>query len=111
MLTNFSLGKVAAPTPGTPVQLSAPASLPAVRSLTFSVIAGGSGKVYLGVAGMNKSTMAGVLKEFWPNTGTGPDDTYVLQLHPREAYNVTDFYVDANNANEGLIVSGTAAPF
>lgn len=111
METPFSLGKVVVPTPGTPVQLSASASLPPVHSLRFSVIAGGTGKVYLGTAGMNKATLAGVLKEFWPTgVGGGVDDSFTLPMSEREPYNVADYWIDAAVAGEGLIISGAGAP-
>ncbi|MDQ2949957.1 MAG: hypothetical protein M3Y27_29140 [Acidobacteriota bacterium] len=109
METPFSLGKIVVPTAGTPVRLTAPSSL-SVRSLRFSVIAGGTGKVYLGTLGLNSAAFAGVIKEFWPNTGTGPDDSFQLPLTERETYTVAGYWIDAAVSGEGLIVSGTTAP-
>jgi hypothetical protein len=37
--------------------------------IRFAVAIGETGRVFLGVAGMNKASGAGVVKEFWP---TGP---------------------------------------
>ena len=109
--TPFSLGLIKVPTPGTPVQIIPPVTLPRVVAVRFEVFAGGAGKVYLGHVGMSKATFAGVIAEFWPNTGTGPDDCFTFPLLDRESYNLSDFWIDANTANEGLIVSGYTRPF
>jgi hypothetical protein len=64
-----SFGKIAVPTPGTPVRLTTDTTLRVAR-LRFAAVIGETGRVFLGVAGMNKATGAGVIKEFWP-TGAG----------------------------------------
>jgi hypothetical protein len=64
-----SFGKIAVPTTGTPVRLTTDTTLRVAR-LRFAAVIGETGRVFLGVAGMNKATGAGVIKEFWP-TGAG----------------------------------------
>ena len=74
-----SFGKIAVPAPGTPVRVTSDVNLRAVR-LRFAVVIGETGRVFLGVAGMNKATGAGVLKEFWPTgAGGGIADELVLE--------------------------------
>ena len=64
-----SFGKIAVPTPATPVRLTTGTTLRVVR-LRFAAVIGETGRVFLGVAGMNKANGTGVIKEFWP-TGAG----------------------------------------
>ncbi len=85
-------------------------ALLALTHLTASVVAGLTGKCYLGMAGLNKATFAGVIKEFWPNTGTGADDSITLPVLTRERYNLTDFWIDVAVSGEALIISGSVSP-
>lgn len=87
------------PTCGTPVRISTTPT--PVNFVRFSVFAGVTGKVYLGTVGMNKSTLAGVLKEFWPPSSTGPDDSFTLPVLDRETYTLSDCWVDANVSGKG----------
>jgi hypothetical protein len=106
--TPRSLGKIKVTTPGTPVQVTTDTTLRAAI-IRFSVFLGGTGKVYLGVQGMNKTTGAGVIKEFWPTGASGAiADELILEAPAPETYGsfrLSDFYVDADVANEGLLVS------
>jgi hypothetical protein len=65
-----SFGKIAVLTPGTPVRVTSDTSIRAHR-IRFAVVIGETGRVFLGVAGMNKATGAGILREFWPTTTAG----------------------------------------
>ncbi|MCX6620641.1 MAG: hypothetical protein NTY38_06115 [Acidobacteria bacterium] len=99
-----SFGKIAVPTPGTPVRVTSDTTIRAHR-IRFAVAVGETGRVFLGVQGMTKGTGAGVLKEFWPTgAGGGVADELVIEsavgdLRP------SDYRVDANAAGEGLIVA------
>ena len=99
-----SFGKIAVPTPGTPVRVTSDTTIRAHR-IRFAVAIGETGRVFLGVQGMNKLTGAGVVKEFWP-TGAGGDvaDELVLESAAGDL-RPSDYYVDANTAGEGLIVA------
>jgi hypothetical protein len=99
-----SLGKIAVPSPGTPVRVTSDTSIRAHR-IRFAVVVGETGRVFLGVAGMNKATGTGVVKEFWP-TGAcgGVADELVLESAAGDL-RPADYYVDANTAGEGLIVA------
>jgi hypothetical protein len=100
-----SFGKIAVSVPGTPVPLTTDTNLRAAK-LRFAVVIGETGRVFLGVAGMNKATGAGVIKEFWPTgAGGGVADEIVLESPSGDLLRPADYYVDANVAGEGLIVA------
>ena len=99
-----SLEKIAVPTPGTPVRVTSDTTIRANR-IRFAVAIGETGRVFLGVQGMNKATGAGVVKEFWPTgAGGGVADELVIESAAGEL-RPSDYYVDANTAGEGLIVA------
>ncbi len=101
-----SFGRIAVPTPGTPVRLTADTNLRVAR-LRFAVVIGETGRVFVGVAGMNKATGVGVIKEFWlTGAGGGIADDFSIETPDGQHFVVSaDYYVDANTANEGLIVA------
>ena len=99
-----SLGKIAVPSPGTPVRVTSDTTIRAHR-IRLAVAIGDTGRVFLGVQGMNKATGAGVVKEFWPTgAGGGVSDEFVIESAAGEL-RPSDYYVDANSAGEGLIVA------
>ena len=99
-----SFGKIAVPTPGTPVRVTSDTSIRAHR-IRFAVAIGETGRVFLGVQGMNKASGAGVVKEFWPTgAGGGVADELVIESAAGDL-RPTDYYVDANTAGEGLIAA------
>ena len=103
-MTPTSLGRVNVPTSGTPVQLAA-VRTPCCR-IRVQVIAGLTGKMYLGTAGLNHNTMAGVIKELWPNSSGGVDDSYeVWSGVDEDALDLSNYWIDAAVSGEGLIVS------
>ena len=101
-----SFGKIPVPTPGTLVRLTTDTTLRVAR-LRFAVVIGETGRVFLGVAGMNKANGTGVIKEFWPTGGGGgvADQIEFEAIDNRHLLVPADYYVDANNAGEGLIVA------
>lgn len=99
-----SLGRIAVSTPGTPVRVTSDTSIRAHR-IRFAVVIGETGRVFLGVDGMNKATGASVVKEFWPTgAGGGVADELVLESAAGDL-RPSDYFVDANTAGEGLIVA------
>jgi hypothetical protein len=99
-----SLGKIAVPTPGTPVRVTSDTSIRAHR-IRFAAVIGETGRVFLGVQGMNKATGIGVVKEFWPTgAGGGMADELVIESAAGDL-RPSDYYVDANTAGEGLIAA------
>jgi len=98
-----SLGKIPVTVPGTPVRVTSDTSIRAHR-IRFAVVVGETGRVFLGVEGMNKATGAGVVKEFWP-TGAGGGVADELVLESVNGLRPADYYVDANVAGEGPIAA------
>lgn len=101
-----SLGKIAVPTAGQPVQVSTTRLM--VRGFRVSSVPGATGRMYFGVAGLKASTRAGLLKDLAaPATGVNSIvDSY--ERDPGEHTNLTDlsqFYVDADVSGEGPVVS------
>ena len=105
-MTVASLGKIPVAAAGTPVQITTDSTLRANR-IRFAVVIGQTGRIYLGAAGMNKTTGAGVIKEFWP-TGAGgaiADAWEVADGSGSNTLRLSDFWVDAGTSGEGLMVS------
>lgn len=99
-----SLGRVNVATPGTAVPLAS-VSTPCNR-IRVSVIAGLTGKMYFGTKTVNHSTLAGVIKELWPNSGGGVDDSFEISTADgADELNLADYSIDASVAGEGVIVS------
>ena len=97
-----SLGRVNVATPGTPVRL-ATVSTPCSH-IRVQVIAGLTGKMYFGTQAVNHATLAGVIKELWPNPSGGVDDSYDVAIDDNRL-NLAGYAIDASVATEGLIVS------
>jgi hypothetical protein len=106
------LGRVNVATSGTPVPLATQYT-PCSR-IRVSVIAGLSGKMYFGanpinpptIPGINQTTLAGVVKQLWPNSGGGVDDDYeVFTEDGTNQLNLADYAIDAAISGEGLIVT------
>jgi hypothetical protein len=75
------------------------------------VVAGLTGKMYVGVPGMNKNTLTGVIKELWPNQAGGVDDSWeVWSSTDVESLDLSQYVIDAAVAGEGLIVSYWSKP-
>lgn len=101
------VGAVKVPTPGTPVPLNtalvtagicaATDAIP-VNKISIVSLPSNTGNVYVGLAGMNKSTLSGVIYVFssanaaWQITNNRAENTYRFD----------HLYVDADTANEGV---------
>ena len=103
-----SLGLIRVQSPGVPVPISTDDSL-RVMQIMVRTVPGFTGKTYLGLAGMNKNAAAktGVLRILSEPPGFGPQDGEVLPPSAGGHGNVlraADYWVDADVANEGVIV-------
>jgi len=98
-MTLTSLGSVAVPTPGTPVPLSTD---PAVRvsRVVLQTAPANTGKTYFGVAGMQKSTLAGVSHVFAAN-----DSFEIATQDGTDGVTLAQLSIDADVPNEALLVS------
>ena len=103
-MTVTAMGRVNVAIPGTPVALSAdPAQK--VSRLFVQVIPGLTGKGYLGQKGMNKATMAGVVRILWPNSTGGMSDAFEIDTPNSDLIRLSEYYIDMDVAGEGLLVS------
>lgn len=104
------VGKIIVPAPGTPVQLSAGfAALGLTRTTVHAAmmqaLKSNAGAVYIGTSVMNKGTLvgcAGVLAI--PTTNSIPSMGISNTLIPA-GVDMDVLYVDADNANEGLLLT------
>ena len=99
-----SLGRVNVTTAGTSVPL-ATTRTPCAR-IRVSVVAGLTGKMYIGTKNVVGSTYTGVIKELSPNASGGVDDSYEISTGTdSNLLNLADYAIDAAVNGEGLIVS------
>lgn len=104
-MTVTALGRVNVTTPGTLVALSTNPNLYASK-IFVQVVPGLTGKGYLGTAGMVRSTLAGVIRVLWPNTGGGFSENFLVEsTDGTDSLNLSQYFVDMDVAGEGLIVS------
>lgn len=100
-----SLGKIAVPTPGTPVPLASTSML--VWKYRVQAVIGETGKIWLGDSTLQSASNTGVIKSFWP-TGAGGGVADSFEDFADDDDNVIDISqlrLDAQNAGEGAIVS------
>jgi hypothetical protein len=104
-MTVTALGRVNVATPGTLVPLSTdPTKL--ASKIFVQVVPGLTGKGYLGTAGMVRSTLAGVVRVLWPNTSGGFSENFLIESNDgANTLSLSQYYVDMDVANEGLLVS------
>jgi hypothetical protein len=108
-MQTVSLGVVRVPTPGTPVRITSDETLN-VTMIVVRTVPGFTGRTYIGVAGMDKSswTKSGVIRVFSEPPAFGPQDGDVLPAVATGAGNVlraSDFWIDADVPNEGVTVT------
>ena len=103
-MTFTSLGRVNQPAPGTPIPLSTTSQR--VSKLLIQMIPGLTGKAYLGNRTMNKTTLAGIARTFWPNQNGGISDSFLLESDDGEdTINLSEYAVDLDVAGEGVLIS------
>lgn len=110
-----SLGAVLVTTPGTPVRATAneedPTARVAAQTVRFQVLPTNTGKVTIGLGSMyTGGTVAGenVLHVLPPpaDPTAGPFTEYEATIHNvPSGLNVADFYIDAEIAQDGVVVS------
>lgn len=111
----WPLGPCKVAVPGTPVDLltasgnqaflGGPGQPPnRCYQILFETLAGNTGKVYLGKPNMNKATLAGVVKVFPAPAGGVIDFSITVPGGVNEMV-PDDWHIDADNANEGLLVT------
>jgi hypothetical protein len=99
-----ALGKIAVPTPGTPVQVSA-TSIKAAK-IRFEAALSNAHVTWVGGAGMVGSTLTRVMKQLQIPAAGAPADSIELLTEPGETQlDLSDYWIDANTATEGVLVT------
>lgn len=104
-----SLGRITVPTPGTAVQCTINQSSPQARipchAIMLQALPGNIGKVYIGLVGLNRNTGAQQLAYLAiPTSNTIPAYSATISYAPG-GLNIADFYIDADIANDGVLVT------
>ncbi len=104
-MTVTTMGRVNVATPGTIVPLSTN-PVQKVARIYAQVIPGLTGKGYLGKSNLNRSTLAGVARVLWPNSGGGFSDSFeVSSGDGQNSLVLSEYFVDMDVAGEGLLVT------
>ncbi len=103
-MTIVPLGKIVVTTAGTPVQVLATGAKCA--AIIVAATAGTTGKVYFGTSTVNKTTLAGAIKEFLPSAATGFADSLTIDnTETGNPLQMSDYWLDSTVNGEGLLVS------
>ncbi len=104
-MTVTALGRVNVATPGTLVALSTDSTKHASK-IFVQAVPGLTGKGYLGTAGMVRSTLVGVVRVLAPNSTSGFSENFMIEsCDGADTLNLSQYFVDMDVANEGLLVS------
>ncbi|HLM99550.1 MAG TPA: hypothetical protein VK335_09730 [Bryobacteraceae bacterium] len=99
------LGKVTVASAGTPVPLSTDLTVRACAILV-ATIPGLTGNVFLGGAGLNQTTLHGVMVQFNAPAAQGPADQFLLASEDAtNSLRVADYFLDASVSGEGALVT------
>jgi len=99
------LGKVTVASAGTPVPLSTDPTL-RVCAILVATIPDLTGNVFLGGAGLNQNSLAGVMIMFNAPSVSGPLDFFLLE--PKSGHNslqLSEYFLDASVSGEGALVT------
>lgn len=104
-----AIGKLAVPLPGTPVRATSkeldPAKVFLCHGVLFQALTTNTGRVYIGVTGMNKSSpgMDGVLAVLAvPTVTLLPTFSVALTISPN-GLRLQDLYLDTEQPNDGVL--------
>ncbi len=111
------LGKTVVPNSGTPVQVQIPAAiagpgnpgLSTVHAFVVEVLSNNTGKVYIGVQGLSKTTLVGCLVVLPIPTANLLPTFSVSMTAAANALSLSDLWIDADNAGEGVMISAILA--
>lgn len=104
-----SLGPLRVTQPGSPqrvtVNLQKPLERYAVHGVLLQVLPTNAGKIYVGNSELNRATFVGLYGMLAiPTANVLPTFSAALTLSPN-AINLTDMFIDADQNNDGVIVS------
>lgn len=111
MASFVALGVTQVPAPGTPVALTLPSgmAIKTVHAILIEALAANTGKVYIGLVGMNKTTLAGVITVLpVPTTNLLP--TFSASIaQAANGLPASTLFVDADQATDGILASALVA--
>lgn len=104
-----SLGKITVTSAGTPVRATINESDPTApyhcHAFLVEAWPTNTGKIYIGMNGMNKTTGVELLAILAvPTANTSPTFSATIAYAPN-ALTISDIYIDAENSNDGALVS------
>jgi hypothetical protein len=114
----FATGKVVVVVAGVPVPVPVPAAvagplgaqgLTTVHAFVIQALAGNTGKIYIGLSTMVKSTLVGVLVVLPVPTANLIPTFSVSLTEAANALSLSDLWIDADTNGEGVTVSGVVA--
>ncbi len=104
-----AIAKIVVVAAGTPVRVTSqeadPSAYYPIHGILIQALPDNVGKTYIGVSTMNRvarTDLLGILAT--PTANSIPTYSAALTLSPN-AIQLKDFYIDADNANDGVIVS------
>lgn len=106
-----AFGKILIPVAGTPVQVQAPPEMnpPSCHAVIIEALPSNTGKIYIGLLGLNKATLAQVLVILpIPTVNLLPTFSIALTV-AGNAINVGSLFLDAEVAGEGVLLSALVA--
>lgn len=107
-----SIGKVTVAAAGTIVRVTVnqanPAAVVACQSLSIQALSSNTGKIYVGISTLVKSTLVGCLGVLAvPTANLLP--AYVVSSVSVAGLNAADFWLDSDNSGEGVLIGYYAA--
>lgn len=106
-----ALGKIVVTVAGTPVKVPVPDAInpPSCHAVIIEVLPGNTGKIYVGLAGLTKATLAQVLVILpIPTVNLLPTFSIALTV-AGNAINLGQFFLDADISGEGVLISALVA--
>jgi len=99
------LGIVTVAVAGTPVPLGVDPHLRAC-TIVVATIPGLTGNIFFGGAGLNQSTLSGVMFKFNPPAVPGQPEHFILQSQDASnSLRISDYFLDATVNGEGALVT------
>jgi hypothetical protein len=114
----FATGKLLVASSGTPINVPVPnfswagpatPVLTTVHAFMIQALSSNAGKIYIGVAGMSKASLAGVLVVLPVPTVNLIPTWSVSVTEGANALSLSDLWIDADNSGEGVTISGVIA--
>lgn len=105
--TLVSLGRTLVVVAGTPVAVQVPSTVnpPTCHAFVVEALSGNTGKVYIGLVGLNKSTLVGCLVVLPVPTANLIPTFSVSVTAASNAVALDQLYIDADNSGEGVLIS------